>query len=107
MKIINLKLDKNYDVYIGRGSKWGNPYSHLKNSQAKFIVDSREESINAYIYYILIDNPKLFNDAKIELKNKVLSCYCKPLACHGDFLVEISNSEYDIDYYKKKYLNIL
>jgi hypothetical protein len=24
-----------------------------------------------------------------ELKDKVLGCYCKPLACHGDVLVEL------------------
>ncbi|MFC1766370.1 DUF4326 domain-containing protein, partial [Planctomycetota bacterium] len=24
-----------------------------------------------------------------ELKGKVLGCFCKPLACHGDVLVEL------------------
>jgi len=34
-----------YDVYIGRGpgSKWGNPFTHLKtNSRAKYIVETRD-----------------------------------------------------------------
>jgi hypothetical protein len=26
--VVNLKTD-DFDVYIGRGSKWGNPFSHL------------------------------------------------------------------------------
>ena len=102
--IKNINTD-NY-IYIGRGSKWGNPYSHIPNSSAKFITDTREEAINAFKYYILIDKAQLFHDAKQELKNKDLGCYCKPLSCHGDFLLEIANSDKDIDYYKKKYLKL-
>ena len=26
-----------------------------------------------------------------ELKNKLLGCWCKPLPCHGDVLVELVN----------------
>ena len=26
-----------------------------------------------------------------ELKGKVLGCFCKPKACHGDVLVELVN----------------
>ena len=33
------------NVYIGRGSPWGNPYSHLENSAAEWKVGSREEAI--------------------------------------------------------------
>ena len=28
----------------------------------------------------------------IELKDKVLGCWCKPLACHGDVLADIADS---------------
>ena len=36
-----------HDVYIGRPSKWSNPYTHkdLEKTQAKFKVDSRKEAI--------------------------------------------------------------
>jgi hypothetical protein len=27
-----------------------------------------------------------------ELKDKILGCWCKPDPCHGDFLVELANS---------------
>ena len=39
-----------YDVYCGRGSIWGNPYTHLPlgQTQAQFQVGSREEAIEAY-----------------------------------------------------------
>jgi hypothetical protein len=28
-----------------------------------------------------------------ELKDKILGCYCKPLACHGDVLVDLIATE--------------
>ena len=40
-----------------------------------------------YRKYIL-SNKKLMNDLK-ELEGKILGCWCKPLACHGDVLLEL------------------
>ncbi len=85
-----------YDVYIGRGSKWGNPYTHIKDRQTKadFVVDTREEAISKYREYIL-NNPELLKDLH-ELKSKILGCYCKGKnkkeSCHGDILAELVNS---------------
>lgn len=106
-KLFNKKFGfiPNEAIYIGRGSKWGNPFSHLPNSSAKFITDTREESVNAYKYYVLIDNPELFYNAKKELREQDLVCYCTPMLCHGDFLLEIANSDFDINYYKKILFN--
>ena len=78
-RVVNLRKEK-YDVYIGRGSKWGN----------KFVIGrdgNREEVIRKYREYIL-NNDYLLNCLG-ELKDKILGCYCKPLACHGDVLVEL------------------
>lgn len=35
------------DVYIGRGSDLGNPYTSIKDgkTKARYVVDSREESV--------------------------------------------------------------
>lgn len=93
-RVVNLKKDE-YEVYIGRGSAYGNPFSHLFKSQAEFIVDSREESIVRYREWItqrLKDEPGLAEEMKKELKGKVLGCYCKPKDCHGDVLIEIVES---------------
>lgn len=77
-----------YDVYIGRGSKWGNPYTHLtRPTAALFKCDTREEAIEEYRYYIL-KKPELL-ECLHELKGKVLGCWCKPLSCHGDVLEEL------------------
>ena len=71
------------DVYIGRGSIWGNIY--------KIGVDgNRNEVIRKYRIYMrdkLMGNEDMI-DKLLSLDGKCLVCYCKPLACHGDVLEE-------------------
>jgi hypothetical protein len=78
-----------YDVYIGRPSKWGNPYTHIadKETLAEFIVETREEAIAKYSDYIK-NKPELMN-ALCELEGKVLGCWCSPKSCHGDILIQL------------------
>jgi len=78
-----------YDVYIGRGSKWGNPYGTREDSKARHIVGSREEAIVCYEKY-LFGSAELFGTLH-ELRGKTLGCYCKPKPCHGDVLVRLVN----------------
>lgn len=87
-KVVNKYKDR-YDVYIGRGSKWGNPFTHVEGTKAQFKVGSREEAVEAYRNYIL--KSPLMQDLH-ELKGKVLGCFCKPQACHGDVLAELANN---------------
>lgn len=78
--VVHCKKSK-YDVYIGRGSKWGNP----------FVVGpyTRQEAIAKYRQWILTQ-PKLMTSLR-ELKGKILGCWCKPKECHGDVLIELVN----------------
>lgn len=69
-----------YDVYIGRPSKWGNPFVIGRDG-------TRAEVVSRYEYWIR-GNPALMKDLR-ELSGKVLGCYCKPLECHGDVLVRL------------------
>jgi len=71
-----------YDVYIGRPSKWGNPFSIGKDG-------TRKEVIEKYREYLL-HNEELMKSLP-ELKGKVLGCWCAPLACHGEVLAELAN----------------
>lgn len=71
-----------YDVYIGRPSVWGNPFSIGKDG-------SREEVIAKFKAYGL--NEGLDIRAKKELCGKVLGCWCSPQYCHGDVLAEWAN----------------
>lgn len=72
------KMD--YDVYIGRPSKWGNIFSIGKDGD-------RDEVIEKYRAWILTQ-PELMK-ALPELKGKVLGCWCFPQKCHGDVLVKM------------------
>ena len=94
MKVYN-KHHKNYPadaVYIGRPTKWGNPYSHLDGTLAEFKVSSREEAIERYRHYLDSDI-NLQIQAKQELKGKSLICWCAPKSCHGEYLMEIANKD--------------
>jgi len=101
LRVINLKLAKAINIkgtefnkessetyeYIGRGSKWGNPYSMYENG------DDRDEVIRKFKYDFDFD--KFLNVKKedfIHLKGKKLGCFCKPQACHGDIIAEYLNS---------------
>lgn len=81
-KVLN-KYHSNDGEYIGRPTKWGNPYAITKNF-------GRLQAIEAYRKY-LEANPQLVEDAKKELKGKNLVCFCAPLPCHGDILLRIAN----------------
>lgn len=87
------------NVYIGRGSVLGNPYTYdgKKSSLAKLTFKTREEAINAYKLYFqaMYENDlefKLTIDQIYEKYKKgediYLQCFCKPLVCHGDFIKE-------------------
>ena len=80
-----------YDVYIGRPSIWGNPFSHLSTETlAQFKVATRDEAVARYREYIRT-RPELL--ARLpELKNKTLGCWCHPQACHGDILAELADA---------------
>lgn len=70
-------------VYIGRGSKWGNHYVIGQDGARAEVIARYKES--------LLQNKKLLSEVKTELAGKCLICFCAPLACHGDVLLEIAN----------------
>ncbi len=87
-QVVNM-YNESCDIIISRPSKWGNPYTHIKDKTtlAQYIVDTREEAIAKYREHIL-NSPELL-EALDELEGKVLGCWCKPKSCHGDVLLEL------------------
>jgi hypothetical protein len=81
-RVVHCKKEP-FDVYIGRPSKWGNPFKIGKDG-------SREEVIQKYRRWILA-NPVLVAQVPTELRGKKLGCWCKPNACHGDVLAELAD----------------
>lgn len=96
-KVVHCKKD-NYDIYIGRGSIYGNPFTHIKNkkTKAEFIVSTRADAITAYKNWVLTQ-PQIINNLEF-LRGKRLGCFCAPKSCHGDILIELLN--------KKKYYSL-
>lgn len=75
-------------VYIGRPSKWGNPFIEGKDGD-------RDEVIAKYRQY-LQEHPFTKEELQ-ELRGKYLVCWCHPLKCHGDVLAELVNDAcYDL-----------
>lgn len=90
IRVVHFKKEP-YDIYIGRPSKWGNPFTHLqlKETEAKYQVKTREEAIESYRKWITEgEGQHLLKDLH-ELKDKVLGCWCRPQSCHGDVLAEL------------------
>lgn len=88
-RVVHCKKEP-YDVYIGRPGPWGNPFTHRDGTLAEHRCATREEAIQRYEAWLLAQ-PDLVARAKVELRGKVLGCWCAPQACHGDVLLRIAN----------------
>lgn len=80
MRVLNKATDEipHGAVYIGRPSKWGNPF-------ISGVDGTRSEVIEKYRQH-LYSSPELM-DSLHELVGKDLVCWCKPKACHGDVIL--------------------
>ncbi len=98
-RVINLQITKvsnkdtgdSYDVYIGRGTLWGNPYQMGKEG-------TRDEVIAKFAYDFdkrFLKLSEKFDENIEKLRGKTLGCHCKPAACHGDVIANYLNSQDD------------
>ena len=80
-----------FDVFVARPSKWSNPFSSKEHASATFKTKSRADSLYQYSLWLL-SQPELMEEAKKELKGKILGCWCYPKKrCHGELLAAIAN----------------
>jgi hypothetical protein len=79
-RVVHCKREA-YDIYVGRPSQWGNPFSIGHDG-------TREEVIEKYRKWVLAQPDLMAQIGK--LKGKVLGCWCAPQACHAEVLVELS-----------------
>jgi hypothetical protein len=84
-RVVHFKREP-FDVYIGRPSKWGNPFAIGKDG-------TRADVIRKYEGW-LRTQPALLATLP-ELRGKVLGCWCAPQACHGDVLVRLAEIHED------------
>ena len=84
-EVLNKRSGRTDGVYVGRPSKWGNPFVVGRDG-------SREEVVRKYSEW-LFRNVELLGQVH-ELRGKNIVCWCAPHACHADVLLELAN-EYD------------
>ena len=79
------KYRESYDIYIGRGSPLGNPFPINEA-----VGDTREVVIEKFRQYLFqcVRNGTITKEYLASLEGKVLGCFCKPKACHGDVIVK-------------------
>lgn len=99
-------------VYVGRGSKWGNPFRVIKDGIGYHVIHTDEDGHEMYVVGTdddqasavsvavaeyethLTEHPELVLAARAELAGKDLACWCRPGApCHGDLLVRVAAGE--------------
>ena len=78
-RVVNSRREK-FDVFIGRGSMWGNPFVLGRDGDRTEVIAKFKKWVPT--------NPAIMACLG-DLRGKVLGCYCKPKPCHGDVLVEL------------------
>jgi hypothetical protein len=72
------KYKEPYDVYIGRGTVWGNPHP----------ISDKVSRLQACLLYIdtfisKVKSGEITYEMVLGLQDKRLGCFCRPEACHG------------------------
>jgi len=84
-RVLNKRTDKipSDAIYVGRPSKWGNPFKIGRDGNRKEVIEK---------YRRWIEHVDFLEDIS-ELTGKDLVCWCAPLPCHADVLLELANRE--------------
>lgn len=87
--LVNRHTHPNFNIYIGRGTPFGNPYIIGQNGTRDQVI----ALYKIYFYQKLSHDPAFA--AQVEsLRGKILSCSCSPKKCHGDIIIEyLENTE--------------
>ena len=101
MKLVNSRLEP-FTHYIGRGSPFGNPFTHLPlgRTQACVHVPTVTDAVDCFDLWVHGDEywdgliPRLLRDKLLAAvralpEDVVLGCFgCKP-RCHGDVIMTL------------------
>jgi len=111
IKTINIKNSKKYNgksfskdgllyIYCGRPSKLSNPYEIGKDGNREDVIEKfkilseplfgdtpsiLQENISDFIEYLKKVNPR----------EVILGCHCKPLSCHCDVIEKLVDNEFN------------
>lgn len=80
-------------VYVGRPSKWANPFKVEDYATPETAVAVYSEWLSGEYRNLLIKPPTL-KEIRENLRGKDLACWCREGApCHADVLLTIANRE--------------
>lgn len=100
-KLVHCKKEP-YDVYIGRPSMWGNPYTVKPNvnTPPELIAKNKQEAVAKYRHYITNGKGKHLLKELPSLYGKTLGCWClNNSICHGQVLLELLDKPFSLDEY--------
>ena len=93
-------------IYVGRGSKWGNPWvvtgNLIKDADHDHLIafDSHDEALRHAVSWYAEAIPNgwesvpMLKDIRAELAGHDLMCWCPAgQPCHADVLLDIANEE--------------
>lgn len=99
-RVVNIRNEP-CDVYVGRPSIWGNPFSHL-NGKGTMKVTDRAQAVRVFEEWLLGTPASVFEQkrrAEIlrripELRGKRLGCWCHPEECHAEILAKMADADF-------------
>ncbi len=96
-RVLNKRTDKIPPdaVCVGRPGKWGNKFRVGLDYSQEEAVRRHELWIKEQIKQGNVGFGVQFRYNLEELREKDLVCWCAPLPCHGDLLLELANKEVD------------
>jgi len=80
-------------VYVGRPTKWGNPFKITDPLLPSGLSKHEKNQMVTDEYRRYIQGSKRLLATLPELKGRDLVCWCSPLPCHADVLLELANKE--------------
>jgi len=97
-------------IYVGRGSRWGNPFVIVSADNEHWVYDTlsgqysekthstkaeaAKEACELYEFVLRSEHREELGEFLKPLKGKDLACWCKlDQPCHADVLLEIANNE--------------
>ncbi len=96
MPVVNLNKES-YDVFIGRGSMWGNPFKIGKDGTRSEVIEKYRD----WITNSMDEEARKIRSLVHTLRGKTLGCYCKPKACHGDILMDMAEATSLTEFFEK------
>jgi hypothetical protein len=93
--VLNKLITADFDVYIGRPTKWCNPF--------KLSQYTRQESLRLFEAF-LRENKQVRQEGALFLAGKRLGCFCAtyeglsvddPVICHGQIWLKACRGDFD------------